>query len=103
MTLDHAVALSLVENLPRVNLTDRLKNDANLLSRATPLLEKARAIRARAERAGIQVVAWNDPRFPAALTTLTDLPPVLWYQGHLSATEPPALGIVGRGRRRRSR
>ena len=95
MTLDHAVALSLVENLPRVNLTDRLKNDANLLSRATPLLEKARAIRARAERAGIQVVAWNDARFPAALTTLTDLPPVLWYEGHLSATELPALGIVG--------
>ena len=64
MTLDHAVALSLVENLPRVNLTDRLKNDANLLSQATPLLEKARAIRARAERAGIQVVAWNDASIP---------------------------------------
>ncbi|HYJ93857.1 MAG TPA: DNA-processing protein DprA, partial [Vicinamibacterales bacterium] len=95
MTLDHAIALSLVENLPRVNLTDRLKNDANLLSQATPLLEKARTIRARAERAGIQVVAWNDARFPAALTTLTDLPPVLWYEGHLSATELPALGIVG--------
>jgi len=95
MTLDHAIALSLVENLPRVNLTDRLKNDANLLSQATPLLEKARTIRARAERAGIQVVAWNDARFPAALTTLTDLPPVLWYEGHLAATELPALGIVG--------
>jgi len=77
MTLDHAIALSLVENLPRVNLTDRLKNDANLLSQATPLLEKARTIRVRAERAGIHVVAWNDARFPAALTTLTDLPPVL--------------------------
>ena len=42
MTLDHAIALSLVENLPRVNLTDRLKNDENLLSQATPLLDKAR-------------------------------------------------------------
>jgi len=95
MTLDHAVALSLLDNLPRVNLTDRLKNDADLLSLASPLLEKARAIRARAERAGIQVVAWNDARFPAVLSTLTDLPPVLWFQGHLSATEPPALAIVG--------
>ena len=76
MTLDHAVALSLRANLPRVNLTERLKNDPNLLSRALPRLEEARAMRARAERAGIHVVAWNDTQFPAALTTLTDLPPV---------------------------
>ena len=95
MTLDHAVALSLLENLPRVNLTDRLKNDPDLLSLASPLLDQARAIRARAQRAGIHVVAWNDARFPAALTTLTDLPPVLWYGGHLSATELPAIAIVG--------
>ena len=95
MTLDHAVALSLLENLPRVNLTDRLKNDPNLLSRALPRLEEARAMRARAERAGIHVVAWNDTQFPAALTTLTDLPPVLWYEGHLSAAAMPAIAIVG--------
>src|SRR5262245_27126204 len=95
MTLDHAVALSLLENIPRVNRTDRLKNDPNLLELATPRLEDARAIRVRAERAGIHVIAWNDARFPAALTTLTDLPPVLWYEGHLSATELPAVAIVG--------
>jgi DNA processing protein len=95
MTLDHAVALSLLANLPRVNLTERLKNDQDLLERASTRLDDARVMRARAERAGINVIAWDDPRFPAALTTLTDLPPVLWYEGHLSATEFPAVAIVG--------
>ena len=83
MTLDHAVALSLLENLRRVNLTERLKNDPHLLEQATPLLEQAREVRERAERAAIQVIPWNDPNFPTSLATLTDLPPVLWYQGLL--------------------
>jgi DNA processing protein len=95
MTLDHAVALSLLENLPRVHLTERLKNDQNLVEQASLLVEQARVVRERAERAGIQVVAWNQPEFPAALATLTDLPPVLWYRGHLSATGSPAVAIVG--------
>ena len=95
MTLDHAVALSLLENLPRVNLTERLKNDPSLVEGATPLLEQARAVRDRAERAAIQFIAWNDSNFPTSLATLTDLPPVLWYQGQLSVAESPAVAIVG--------
>ena len=95
MTLDHAVALSLLENLPRVNLTERLKNDPTLVDEATPLLEQARAVRDRAERAAIQVIAWNDSNFPTSLATLTDLPPVLWYQGQLSVAESPAIAVVG--------
>jgi DNA processing protein len=95
MTFDHAVALSLLENLPRVNLTERLRNDALLLERATPLLERARLVRERARRAGIHAVAWNDPDFPTSLATLTDLPPVLWYQGQLAVAGLPAIAIVG--------
>lgn len=95
MTLDHAVALSLVENLPRVGLTDRLKNDPELLYHASQLLERARLVRETAERAGLHVVPWNDPLFPAALAPLTDLPPVLWYRGDLSVTAMPAAAIVG--------
>ena len=91
MTLDHAVALSLLENLRRVNLTERLKNDPHLLEQATPLLEQARVVRERAERAAIQVIPWNDPNFPTSLATLTDLPPVLWYQGRLSSQSRPQL------------
>ena len=95
MTLDHAVALSLLKNLPRVNLTERLKNDPSLVEDAAPLLEQARVVRERAERAAIQVIAWNDPNFPTSLATLTDLPPVLWYQGQLCVAESPAIAIVG--------
>jgi DNA processing protein len=95
MTLDHAVALSLLENLPRVHLTERLKNDHDLLEQASPRLQEARLVRERAERTGIRVVAWNDPRFPTSLSTLADLPPVLWYLGHLSVTDVPAIAIVG--------
>ena len=95
MTLDHAVALSLLENLPRISLTERLKNDPELIESASPLLEQARVVRERAERSGMRVVAWNDADFPTALATLTDLPPVLWYHGQLSVAEPPAIAIVG--------
>jgi DNA processing protein len=52
-------------------------------------------VRERAERAAIQVIAWNDANFPTSLATLTDLPPVLWYQGQLSVAESPAIAIVG--------
>ena len=46
MTLDHAVALSLLENLRRVNLTERLKNDEELVELASSRLDEARAMRA---------------------------------------------------------
>jgi DNA processing protein len=95
MTLDHAVAISLLEHVPRVNLTERLKIDEELHARALPLLDPARALLERAKRSGIHVVAWNDEQFPAALAPLTDLPPVLWYRGHLSAAMRPAIAIVG--------
>src|SRR4030065_8021 len=53
MTLDQAVALSLLENLTRVGLTERLmRPDAELLAQATPLLERARQIQERAARGG---------------------------------------------------
>jgi DNA processing protein len=95
MTLDQAVALSLLENLSRVGLTDRLRNDPNLPLQAASLLERARQVREQAGRDGISVLAWNDPRLPTSLVTLTDLPPVLWYRGQLSAVDPPCVAIVG--------
>jgi len=96
MTLDHAVALSLVENLSRVGLTERLKaSDPELLLEAAARVERARVVREQAERAGIHVVPWNDERFPGALASLTDIPPALWYQGHLQTIDAPAVAIVG--------
>ena len=96
VTLDEAVALSLVENLSRVGLTARLLGgDPFLEERARPLLDEARQARARAASLGIETVAWNDQRYPARLLTIPDCPPLLWLRGTLAAFHGPAVAIVG--------
>ena len=96
MTLDEAVALSLVENLSRVGLTGRLLGgDPFLQERARPLLDQAREARTRAASLGIDTVAWNDPRYPSRLLAIPDCPPLLWLRGGLAAFEGPAVAIVG--------
>jgi DNA processing protein len=96
MTLDQAVALSLLPALPRVGLTERLRaSDPTLLDQVAPLRDRARQIRLRAAAEGVGVLAWNDPQFPAAQLTISDAPPVLWYRGMLAALRQPAVAIVG--------
>ena len=96
MTLDEAVALSLVPNLSRVALTERLQSrDPVLAEIASRLTERARDVRAQAAADGIGVLPWNAPRFPAALLAISDVPPVLWYRGSLDALRAPAVAIIG--------
>ena len=98
MTPDDAVALSFAgpSDLPRLGLGDRLRaDDPHLLEIARALMSHAHSARAAAARRGIHVIAWNEPAFPAALLTLTDLPPALWYQGELAALDEVAVAIVG--------
>jgi DNA processing protein len=96
MTLDEAVALSLVPELPRIGLLDRLRaDDPELIDAARSRLDAARDARARAAGEGIEVVPWNDPRFPAPLLVIPDPPPALWYRGTLDALAAPAVAIVG--------
>jgi DNA processing protein len=96
MTLDHAVALSLLPDLSRSDLTGRLQaDDPELLERAVPLLDEARRVRARAAAGGTKVLAWLDADFPASLLTLTDCPPALWYRGTLESLVAPSVAIVG--------
>ena len=96
MTLDDAVALSLTPNLLRIGLTDRLRaGDPHLLEQAERRRAEAREVRLRAEADGIGVLAWNDPRFPAALLTIPDAPPAIWYRGDLDSMRRPAIAIVG--------
>lgn len=81
MALDEAVALSLISDLSRVGLADRLRaDDPVLLEKARALHDRARVERTSAEALGIHVLPWNDPRFPAALLAVPDMPPVLWYR-----------------------
>ena len=96
MTVDEAVALSLVPNLPRVGLTARLRaDDPVLLEEAAHLRERAQEVRRRAEAAGIGVLPWHDPRFPSLLLAIPDAPPVLWYRGALETFRAPAVAVVG--------
>lgn len=96
MTLDQAVALSLLDDLSRVGLTTRLlESDPELIELAAPLVDRARAERARAAARGIEVLAWNDARMPPALLAIGDLPPVLWFRGRLDCLQHPAVAIVG--------
>jgi DNA processing protein len=96
MTLDEAVALSLIPDLPRIGLLERLRaGDPSLVEDARQLADAAREVRSRAAAAGIDVIAWNDPRFPAPLLAIPDPPPALWYRGTLAALDAPAVAIVG--------
>jgi DNA processing protein len=96
MTVDEAVALSLIPDLSRIGLGERLRAaDPELLYEASRLRTEARDIRCRAEAAGIGVLPWNDVQFPAALLAIPDPPPVLWHRGSLDALRAPAVAIVG--------
>jgi DNA processing protein len=50
---------------------------------------------ARANRSGIQMIAWRDEAYPPAIAAIVDPPPVLWLRGCVSALEPPAVAVVG--------
>lgn len=96
MSHDLALALSLLPNLPRSGLTERLlAEDPTLIEQARPLLAQARELRDAAARRGIHTVAWHDPAFPAHLRTLSDMPPLLWYRGALDCVAAPGVAIVG--------
>ena len=96
MTLDQAVALSLLDNLPRPGLTARLlAGDPELLEVAGMFVDEARRARARADAAGIHVLAWNDPGFPPGLLAIPDCPPALWFRGDPVCLDAPCVAIVG--------
>ena len=96
MTLDQAVALSLLDDLSRVGLTARLlESDPELIELAESLADRARETRLRAEASGIGVLAWNDRLMPSQLIAISDMPPALWYRGSLGCLNQPAVAIVG--------
>jgi len=56
---------------------------------------RARAAVDRAAASGITAVAWSDPAYPVALTTIADPPPMLWVRGRAASLAEPAVAIVG--------
>ena len=49
----------------------------------------------RAHDAGIDPVSWSDVRYPPALRSLPDPPPVLWVRGNVGALIGVSVAIVG--------
>jgi DNA processing protein len=50
---------------------------------------------ARTQRAGLDVLTWEDPRYPARLLTIHDPPPVLYLRGELRPDDDWAVAVVG--------
>lgn len=45
--------------------------------------------------AGMEAVAWFDPRYPPLLNCVIDPPPVLWVRGRLDVLAGPAIAVIG--------
>ena len=56
---------------------------------------RADAALAVGARAGMEVVPWFDPRFPALLNCVDDPPPVLWTRGAVEMLAEAAVAVVG--------
>ncbi len=49
----------------------------------------------RCQRAGVNLVAWDDPRYPALLKEIANPPLVLYVKGDATLLAAPALAVVG--------
>jgi DNA processing protein len=64
-------------------------------------LERADTELERARRVSLEVIAFEDDRYPEALRAIYDPPPALWLRGdtaaleHLRGPTPRAIGVVG--------
>ena len=59
------------------------------------LRERAVDAVARAQSSGIAAIPWDDPIYPATLTTIADPPLVIWTRGRPEALTSHAVAIVG--------
>ena len=50
---------------------------------------------AEADRHGVEIICCEETRYPVAIKTIHDYPPVLYVRGGLEATDAVAMGIVG--------
>jgi DNA processing protein len=50
---------------------------------------------ARVQKAGIELLTWDDPRYPARLGAINDPPPVLYVRGELRLEDDFAVAVVG--------
>jgi DNA processing protein len=100
-----ALALSMVEGvgcgtfrqlLAGFGTATRVFDDAAWAPHRDAAFRDADDALAAADRLGMSLLAWGDPRLPAALGELDDIPPVLWALGDLRLLDDrPRVAIVG--------
>jgi DNA processing protein len=69
-------------------------DEARALARDLARADPAREI-AAAGAAGVEVVPWGDPGYPAALRQLSDPPPVLYRRGALLPCDARSVAVIG--------
>jgi DNA processing protein len=72
----------------------RLRPEAIAALQTIPL-ETVEAELAALRAAGITLLTWEDPSYPAALHDLSDPPPVLFVRGNLLPADTHAVAIIG--------
>jgi len=50
---------------------------------------------ARAQKAGVQILCWDDPLYPKLLKEIPDPPPLLYVKGSIHALSCPGVAMVG--------
>ncbi len=96
MTLDEAVALSFLHGLTPDEWHAALRGQhPEARERARLHLPEAASALEAAARRGVHPVAFGDPVYPAALTTIPDPPAVLWVRGHPRVLDRPTVAVVG--------
>lgn len=50
---------------------------------------------ARVRKAGVDVLTWDDPRYPARLKAISDPPPALYLRGDLQPADDFGVAVVG--------
>jgi DNA processing protein len=63
--------------------------------RGFPWQQMLRQDQARVAEAGLAVIVWGDPEYPARLQAIASAPPVLYLRGALAPEDEAAVAIVG--------
>ncbi len=94
--IDGIGCATFAELFERFGSAQRALDDAIRGGERTAALAAADTALADAARLDMHLLAWGDPRLPACLGALDDVPPVLWALGDLALLgDVPRVAIVG--------
>jgi DNA processing protein len=63
--------------------------------RRFPWAQALREDQERVARAGVRIIVWGDPEYPARLQEIASAPPILYVRGSLEPGDDAAVAVVG--------